>query len=104
MPLFWASLVALVVKNSPTNARDTGLIPESGRSLGVGNVKLLQYSCLENTMDRTAQWATGHGATKSEKQLSEHMAPVPRRVNLCGFTQVNPGKCWIVKGLLALSP
>ena len=45
-----------------------------------------------------------HGAMKSEKQLSEHMAPVPRRVNLCGFTQVNPGKCWIVKGLLALSP
>ena len=70
MPPFWASLVAIVVKNSPTNARDMGLVPESGRSPGVGNVKRLQYSCLGNTTDRRAQWATVHGATKRQKQRS----------------------------------
>ena len=46
-----------VVKNLPAKvegARDTGLIPGSGRSLGVGNSKWLQYSCLENVMDRGA--------------------------------------------------
>ena len=44
-----------VVKNPPANAgdtRDAGLIPESGRSLGVGNGNPLLYSCLENSMDR----------------------------------------------------
>ena len=41
-----------VVKNPPANARDVGLIPGLGRSLGEGNGKLLQYSCLENPMDR----------------------------------------------------
>ena len=43
-----------VVKNPPANAGDAGLIPESGRSPGEGNGKLLQYSCLENSMDRGA--------------------------------------------------
>ena len=44
-----------VVKNQPANAgdsRDAGLIPDSGRFPGVGNDNLLQYSCLENLMDR----------------------------------------------------
>ena len=40
-------------------------IPESGGFSGVGNGNLLQYSCLENTMDRGASWATIHWATKS---------------------------------------
>ena len=43
-----------VVKNLPANAGDTGLVPGSGRSPGVGNGNLLQYSCLENSMDRGA--------------------------------------------------
>ena len=43
-----------VVKNLPTNAGDTDLIPRSGRSPGEGNSNLLQYSCLENPMDRGA--------------------------------------------------
>ena len=66
--LFWASQVALVVKNLPANAgdaRDTGSIPGWGRSLGVGNGNPLQYSCLENPMDREAWWATVRGARKS---------------------------------------
>ena len=58
-----ASQVALVVKNPPVNvedARDTGLIPELVRSPGVGNGTPLQYSCLENPMDRGAWWAMDH--------------------------------------------
>ena len=63
----WASQVVLVVKNPPANAgnkRDVGLIPGSGRSSGEGNGNPLQYSCLENPMDRGAWWAIVHGATK----------------------------------------
>ena len=41
-----------MVKNLPTNAGDAGSIPQLGRSPGEGNGKLLQYSCLGNTMDR----------------------------------------------------
>ena len=50
-----ASQVALVVKNPPANAgdvRDKGLIPGLGRSPGAGHGNPLQYSCLENPMDR----------------------------------------------------
>ena len=45
-----------VVKNPPANAGDAGLIPGSGRFPGEGNVNSLQYSCLENSMDRGAWW------------------------------------------------
>ena len=67
-----------MVKNLPANARDTrdaGWIPGSGRSLGEGNGNPLQYSCLENPMDRGDWWATVHGAAKSPtvlKQLNTH--------------------------------
>ena len=47
-----------VVKNLPANAGDPGLIPGLGRSPGGGNGNSLQYSCLENHMDRGAWWAT----------------------------------------------
>ena len=50
-----------VVKKPPANGgdtRDVGLIPGSGRSPGVGNGNLLQYSCLENSTDRGAWWVT----------------------------------------------
>ena len=52
-------------KKMPANAGDVGSIPGSGRSLekeGTGNP--LQYSCLENPMDRGAWWATVHEVTK----------------------------------------
>ena len=58
----WSSQVALVIKNPPAIAgdvRDTGSIPGSGRSPGGGHGNPLQYSCLENPMDRGAWWATG---------------------------------------------
>ena len=65
--------MALIVKNPLANAgdiRDVGLIPGSGRCTGVGNGYPLQYSCLENSMDKGAWWATVHGVTKSWTRLS----------------------------------
>ena len=47
-----------------------GSISGSGRSLGVGNSNPLQYSCLENPMDRGTWQATSHGITKSQTELS----------------------------------
>ena len=52
-----ASQVAQMVKNPLANAGDTRLIPGLGRSPGEGNGNLLQYSCLENSMDREGWWA-----------------------------------------------
>ena len=62
-----------MVKNPPANAdaRDAGLIPGSGRSPGGGNGNSLQYSCLENSMDRGAWKATVHGVAKSQTQLND---------------------------------
>ena len=65
----WASQAALVVKNLPANAgdiRDMGSIPRSGRSPERGNGNPLQYSCLENPMDRGALRATIHRVTESD--------------------------------------
>ena len=64
-----------MVKNLPDNAGDTGdtgLIPGSGRSLGVGNGNPLQHSCLGNPIDRGAWWVTVYGVAKSWTRLSEH--------------------------------
>ena len=54
-----------MIKNSPANAEDAGSIPGSGRSPGGGNGNSLQYSCLVNSMDRAAQWATVHGVPRT---------------------------------------
>ena len=64
-----------MVKNPPARARevrDADSISGSGRSPGVGNGNRLQYSCLENSMDRGAWWALVHGVTESDmtEQLS----------------------------------
>ena len=48
-----------------------GLIRGSGRSPGEGNGNPLQYSCLENPMDRGAWWATVHGVAKSRTRLND---------------------------------
>ena len=68
------TMVVLGVKNLPPNARDVrnvGLIPGWGRSPGGRHGNPLQYSCLENSMDREAWWATVCGVTSSGTQLSD---------------------------------
>ena len=68
------SQMSLVVKNSPTNAgeiRVADLIPGLGSSTGEGNSNPLQYSCLENFMNRGASLATVYGVAKSRTWLSE---------------------------------
>ena len=57
-------------KASAYNAGDLGLIPGLGRSSGEGNGNPLQYSCLENSMDQGAWWATVRGVAKSLTRLS----------------------------------
>ena len=66
--------VVLVVKNPPVNAgniRDVGSIPGLGRFPGGEHGNLLQYSCLENPMDRGAWQTTVHGVAKSHTQLKQ---------------------------------
>ena len=53
-------------KESTCNAADLGLIPGLGRSPGERKSNPLQYSCLENSMDRGAWWATVHGVANSQ--------------------------------------
>ena len=62
---------ALVVKNPPANAGDSGLIPGFGRPPGEGNGNPLQNSCLDNSTDREAWWPTIFGDAKSQTWLSE---------------------------------
>ena len=64
------SLVAQTVKCLAYNAGDLGSIPGSGRSSGEGNGNPLQYSCLENPMDRGTWRATAHWVAKSWTRLS----------------------------------
>ena len=75
-PFNWyrASQVVLVIKNPPVNAgdiRDAGSIRGSGRSPGGGHGHPLQYSCLENPMERGAWWARVHGVTKNRTWPSD---------------------------------
>ena len=68
----WASQVALVVKNQTAgDARDAVSILGLGRSPRVGKGNPLQYSCLEDSMDRGDKWVTVHGVSKSWTQLSD---------------------------------
>ena len=64
-----------MVKDLPAKARyarDKGSIPRSGRSPGEGSGNPLQYSCLENSMDRGAGWAIVHGVAKSWSRVTRH--------------------------------
>ena len=61
-----------MVKNLPANAGDVGLIPGSGRSPGEGNRNSLQYSCLENPIDRGAWLAIVHRVT-NESDTTEQL-------------------------------
>ena len=73
----WGFLGSSVIKNPTANAGDADSIPMSGRSPGGGNGTPLQYSCLENPMDRGPWWAMVHTVAKSQtrlQRLSTHSA------------------------------
>ena len=61
-----------MAKNLPANAGNAGSIPMLERWPAEGNGNPLQYSCLENPMDRRAWWATVYGVAKSQIRLSAH--------------------------------
>ena len=65
-------------KESAHNAGDLGSIPGSRKSPGEGHGNPLQYSCLENPMDREAWWTIVHGVAKSQTQLSHQHFPLPQ--------------------------
>ena len=93
-----ASQVALAEKNPPANAgdiRDAGSIPGWGRSPGGGNGNPLQYSCLENPMDRGVWQAAVHGVAQSQtglKRLSIHYChkQQERLCKLCCVPRLSP--------------
>ena len=58
-------------KESACKVGDPGSIPGSGRSPGEGNGSPLQYSCLEDPMDRGTWWATVHGVSKNQTWLPD---------------------------------
>ena len=73
-----------MVKNPPANAediKDAGLMPGSRRSPGEGHGNSLQYSCLENPMDRGAWGATVSGVAKSQTRLKRLSTHSRKRVN-----------------------
>ena len=67
--VFKGFLGGSVIKNTPANAGDAGSIPGSGIRPGEGNGHPLQYSCLENPIDRGDWRATVHGVTQSRTRL-----------------------------------
>ena len=72
--MIWASQVAVLAKNPPSDMediRERGSVLGLERSPGGGHSNPLQYSCLDNPMDRGAWWATVHGVAKSQTQLSD---------------------------------
>ena len=71
LSIIWASQVAQMVKNPPVNSGDLGSIPGWGRCLGEGNVYPLQYSCLENPMDRGVWQALVNGVANSGTRQSD---------------------------------
>ena len=85
--------MVLVIKNPPVNAgevRDTGLIPRSRRYPGVGDGNLLQYSCLENPMDRGNWQATVHRVIKSWTGQHTRMYTGKKGMN---WSQCHTGIC-----------
>ena len=79
-------------KESTYNAGDPGLIPRLRRSPGERNGFLLQYSCLDNSTDREAKWATVHGVTKSQTQLSNFHSFT--NTDIKQFARMLFEKCW----------
>ena len=87
--------MAQLVKHLPA-MWDPGLIPGMGRSPGEGNGNPVQYSCLENSMDGGAWWATVHGVTKGQTRLSDFTLLVVG-TQICNFNTTK--SCvWVQEG------
>ena len=98
--------MVLVVKNQSANAgdvRDLDLIPGWGRSPGGGNGNPLQYSCLENSIDRGAWWATVHGVTKSQTWLNDWVCTHAHTHTHSKLMQWSK-KWWLLKNLFIWLP
>ena len=84
-----------MVKNPPPSAGaagDMGLIPGSGRSPGVGNVNPFQYSCLENSMDRGAWWATYSPWGCKESDMTEWLTHIHIQASWVVLVIKNPSE------------
>ena len=84
--------MVLVIKNLPANSgdmRDTCLIPGSGRSPGEGNGHPLQYSHLENPMDRGAWRATGNRYSPEDYRHTAQPTPWPQTIDLQNGKKMN---------------
>ena len=77
-----------VVKNTPANTGDSGLIPEVGRFPGEVNGNLLQYSCLKNPVDRGAWLATVQGVTRVGHDLVTKHHPPLQKYLIAGKTEM----------------
>ena len=84
-----------MVKNLPINSGDLGSVPGLGRSHGGGNGYPLQYSCLENSMDRGATWAIVHGG-HTELDATEHSTAEFRKGNVADKMRGVQGLRWSV--------
>ena len=69
------------MQETACNSGDPGSNPRLGRSPGEGNGNPLQYSFLENSMDRGTWWATVHGVAKSQTQLSDYQSHITDKEN-----------------------
>ena len=72
-------LVVKILSANAGNISDLALIPGSGRTPGGGHGNLVQYSCLENSMDRGTWWATVHEVAKNQTRLKQHIAHMHNR-------------------------
>ena len=89
--------MAQAVKNLPANAGDTGLIPGWGRSPGGGNGNPVQYSCLENSMDRGVWQSIVHGfAKESDTTENTYRCTVYTEAHLFTLNSIKPGN-WSLK-------
>ena len=84
-----------VVKKLPASAEDLGSIPGLGRSPGGGRGNPLQYSCLENFVNRGAWWATGHGITELDttEQLNTHTCSIHMSIPASQFIPSTFPRC-----------